>query len=197
MWTRPDTDIWDGATELATRDIEIRIDDERASGSGTGDTRAAPDLAWMQPLPNAANRHADRHGEPGHDVGPAVAHDRIGEDVFERRNLRRHQVLREHGIEIDAGTPVDIRAHLGAGDGLVPERAVQATQDVAPLGVVVDDLSDHVQHAARLVVHVAGAFLLDAERGDDRMVIPDVVAAADDVLRASFLSRLTLGVQAF
>src|SRR4051794_16177677 len=77
--------VGDRSPKLSLRDEEVPIDLELSTFARARHARRPPDLRWAQPLLNAADVHAHRHGEARHDVRPTVADDRIREDVLERR----------------------------------------------------------------------------------------------------------------
>src|SRR6266576_4175644 len=94
--------------------------------------------------------HPDRHVEPGYDVRPMVGELPTLDAVFEHRDLRRREILREHLAQIDPRLAADVVLDLLAGDGLVVERLVQAAQDIAPFRIVVDDRADRDRKSTRL-----------------------------------------------
>src|SRR5207237_1099653 len=68
-------------------------------------------------------------------------------------------------------------------------------QDRSPFFIVVYDLADGVQHVAALVVHVAGAFAVGSISADDRLVVANVLSAADHIVSSCLFAPVIFDKQ--
>src|SRR5215813_15078456 len=78
----------------------------------------------------------------------------------------------------------------------MPEVLRKAAQDLPPLGVIVDDLADRVEHVPTLGIHVTRSFAIEPVGRSDRPVVLDPFPVTDVVFRTRLLAPKTLDVQA-
>ena len=58
---------------------------------------------------------------------------------------------------------------------------IQTPEDIAPEGIVLQQLPQRVQHIGPFVVHIPGSLLIYSIRADYRTIVSDIVPGANNV----------------
>ena len=72
----------------------------------------------------------------------------------------------------------------------MPKLFVDPTKDLTPFVVVVDNMADRVQHVSAFVIHVTRTFRMNIVDTDDRNIVVDSFATADNVLVSFLLGKM-------